>query len=58
MAVSALVDSASPGRYEVDSLFSASVNFVGSWAGPTAMTMPTSQTMKTTHFARGPAAIA
>src|SRR3954452_24089082 len=56
VAASAFVDSASPGRYDVDSLSSASENFVGSWSGPTAMKMPTSQTMKTTHLARGPAA--
>src|SRR5215210_1603512 len=58
VAVSAFVDSASPGRNEVDSLFSASANFVGSCAGPAAMKMATSQTTKTTHFARGPVAMA
>ena len=46
------MDSASPGRNEVDSLFSASVNLVGSWAGPTAMNMPTIQIANTTHLAR------
>ena len=58
MAVSALVDSASPGRNEVDSLFSASANLVGSCAGPAAMKMPTTQTRKTTHLERRPAAMA
>ena len=43
MAVSALVDSASPGRNDVDSLFSASVNLPGRFAGPAAMKIPTSQ---------------
>ena len=56
-AVSTLVDSASPGRNEVDSFSSASVNFPGRLA-PRAMKMPTSQMRKTTHLARRPAATA
>ena len=56
MAVSAFVDSASPGRNEVDSLFSASANLVGSCAGPAAMKIPTTQIRNTTHLDRRPAA--
>ncbi len=51
-ASSALVDSASPGRKEVDSFSSASVNFPGRLSGPAAMKMPTNQIVNTTHFAR------
>jgi hypothetical protein len=47
-----LVDSASPGRNEVDSFSSASVNLVGSSAGTTAMKMPTTQIVNTIHLAR------
>jgi hypothetical protein len=50
----ALVDSASSGRYDVDSLFSASLNLPGRFAGPIAMKRPTTQTARTTHFARRP----
>ena len=56
-AVSTLVDSASPGRNEVDSFSSASVNLPGRFA-PSEMKMPTSQMRKTTHLARRPAAMA
>ena len=58
MARSAFVDSASPGRKDVDSLSSASVNLVVSWAGPAAMKIPTTQIASTTHLDRGPAATA
>jgi hypothetical protein len=54
VTASALVDSASPGRNDVDSFFSASENFPGRFAAP----MPTIamiQTAKTTHLARRPA---
>src|SRR5918999_1867746 len=52
---SALVDSASPGRNDVDSFSSASVNLPGRFAGPAAMKMATTQIANTTHLARGPA---
>src|SRR5829696_9840799 len=56
VAVRAFVDSASPGKNDVDSLFSASANLVGSCAGPTAMKIPISQIRKTTHLDRRPVA--
>jgi hypothetical protein len=58
VAWSALVDSASPGRNDVDSLSSASVNLPGRLAGPEAMKIATSQIRKTTHLARRPVAMA
>src|ERR671916_728445 len=54
-AVSVFVDSASPGRNEVDSFSSASVNLPGRFAGPAAMKMPTSQIANTIHLALEPA---
>ena len=56
-AFSALVDSASPGRNEVDSFSSASVNLPGRLV-PKAKKMPTSHTASTIHFARGPPGMA
>src|SRR5918995_2862550 len=52
--VRALVDSASPGRNDVDSLFSASVNFPGRFA-PNEAKRTTSATARMTHFAVRPA---
>src|SRR5918994_5979338 len=51
---SALVDSASPGKNELDSFSSAALNFPGRSAA-TQATMAAIQTTKTTHFERGPA---
>src|SRR5918994_3820996 len=51
---SALVDSASPGKNELDSFSSAALNFPGRSAA-TQATMAAIQTTKTTHFDRGPA---
>jgi hypothetical protein len=52
---SAFVDSASPGRNDVDSLFSASLYFPGRFA-PNETKRNTSATASTTHFAVRPAA--
>jgi hypothetical protein len=52
-ACSAFVDSASPGRKDVDSFCSASAYLVGRSAPMTA-TMTASQTAPTIHFARRP----
>ena len=54
VASSAVVDSASPGRNEVDSFFSASVNLPGRFAAPEP-TIASTQMAATTHFARRPA---
>ena len=54
MASSAFVDSASPGRNEVDSFFSASVELADGEPAPSADDAATSAA--TTHFARRPAA--
>src|SRR5687767_6910539 len=52
---SALVDSASPGRNDVDSLFSASLYLPGRLA-PNETNRKTSAVASTTHFAVRPAA--
>ena len=57
MTSSAFVDSASPGRNEVDSFFSASVNFAGEVRRERPATTA-SQISATSHLARRPAATA
>src|ERR671916_717995 len=56
LAASAVVDSASPGRNDVDSFSSASLNFVGS-SPAIEPTIASSQTVATIHFALRPAAL-
>src|SRR3712207_63317 len=53
VTASAFVDSASPGRKDVDSFFSASLNFSGS-PRPTVAKIAANQTAQTTHLARRP----
>ena len=57
MTCRALVDSASPGRNEVDSFFSASANLPGRLP-PMIATTTTSHPRATSHFARRPAGTA